>query len=128
MPLCLCVRQIITTAQPTESPDYARRHANRLTPVRISFLAQNMRFFSDNAAPVHPKVMQAIADANQIDTAYDGDRWSAQLDARFSETFGCDVAVLWVAMLRVAMLRAFGVVVLGRRRRAAARPQRGRQR
>lgn len=56
-----------------------------------------MRFFSDNAAPVHPKVMQAIADANQIDTAYDGDGWSAQLDARFGELFGCDVAVLWVA-------------------------------
>jgi threonine aldolase len=56
-----------------------------------------MRFFSDNAAPVHPKVMQAIADANQVDTAYDGDRLSAQLDARFSELFGCDVAVLWVA-------------------------------
>lgn len=56
-----------------------------------------MRFFSDNAAPVHPKVMQALADANQIDTAYDGDRWSAQLDARFSDVFECDVAVLWVA-------------------------------
>lgn len=56
-----------------------------------------MRFFSDNAAPVHPKVMQAIADANQIDTAYDGDRWSSRLDARFSELFHHDVAVLWVA-------------------------------
>jgi threonine aldolase len=56
-----------------------------------------MRFFSDNAAPVHPKVMQAIADANAVDTAYDGDRWSAQLDARFAELFGCEVAVLWVA-------------------------------
>lgn len=56
-----------------------------------------MRFFSDNAAPVHPKVMQAIADANHIDTAYDGDNWSAQLDARFSELFGVEVAILWVA-------------------------------
>jgi threonine aldolase len=56
-----------------------------------------MRFFSDNAAPVHPNVMQAIADANHVDTAYDGDNWSAQLDARFGELFGCDVAVLWVA-------------------------------
>ena len=61
MPLCLCVRQKIPTAQSTDSPEYAPSHANRLTPVRISFLAQNMRFFSDNAAPVHPKVMQAIA-------------------------------------------------------------------
>lgn len=56
-----------------------------------------MRFFSDNAAPVHPKVMQAIADANQIDTAYDGDVWSQKLDAAFSEVFDHDVAVLWVA-------------------------------
>jgi threonine aldolase len=56
-----------------------------------------MRFFSDNAAPVHPKVMQAMADANQVDTAYDGDRWSARLDAEFAALFGCDVAVLWVA-------------------------------
>jgi len=56
-----------------------------------------MRFFSDNAAPVHPAVMQAMADANHIDTAYDGDRWSARLDAAFSAVFGRDVAVLWVA-------------------------------
>ena len=56
-----------------------------------------MRFFSDNAAPVHPAVMQAMADANHIDTAYDGDQWSARLDAAFSAVFGRDVAVLWVA-------------------------------
>ena len=56
-----------------------------------------MRFFSDNAAPVHPAVMQAMADANHIDTAYDGDQYSARLDAAFSEVFGCDAAVLWVA-------------------------------
>jgi threonine aldolase len=56
-----------------------------------------MRFFSDNAAPVHPKVMQAIAEANEVDTAYDGDRWSARLDAEFSAVFGQNVAVLWVA-------------------------------
>jgi threonine aldolase len=68
-----------------------------LTAGGVSFHAASMRFFSDNAAPVHPKVMQAIADANHIDTAYDGDNWSAQLDARFGELFGCDVAVLWVA-------------------------------
>ena len=56
-----------------------------------------MRFFSDNAAPVHPAVMQAMADANQIDTAYDGDQYSARLDGAFSELFGRDAAVLWVA-------------------------------
>ena len=56
-----------------------------------------MRFFSDNAAPVHPKVMEAIIAANQVDTAYDGDALSQKLDAAFSEIFEHDVAVLWVA-------------------------------
>lgn len=56
-----------------------------------------MRFFSDNAAPVHPKVMQAISEANGVDTAYDGDALSQKLDAQFSGLFGQDVAVLWVA-------------------------------
>lgn len=55
-----------------------------------------MRFFSDNAAPVHPHVMQALVDANHVDTAYDGDQWSARLDAAFGELFGREVAVLWV--------------------------------
>ncbi|MEQ1551013.1 beta-eliminating lyase-related protein [Sphingorhabdus sp.] len=56
-----------------------------------------MRFFSDNAAPVHPKIMQAIADANIVDTAYDGDALSHRLDIAFSELFERDVAVLWVS-------------------------------
>lgn len=68
-----------------------------LTAGRVSRHALAMRFFSDNAAPVHPRVMQAIANANQVDTAYDGDRWSARLDAEFSTLFGVDVAVLWIA-------------------------------
>jgi threonine aldolase len=55
-----------------------------------------MRFFSDNAAPVCPEVLAALAAANQLDTAYDGDRWSKSLDARFSELFGTEVRVLWV--------------------------------
>ena len=55
-----------------------------------------MRFFSDNAAPVHPAVMAALADANVLDTAYDGDEWSKQLDARFSELFETPVRALWV--------------------------------
>lgn len=56
-----------------------------------------MRFFSDNAAPVHPKVMEAMIAANQVDTAYDGDSLSQKLDLAFSEVFEHDVAVLWVA-------------------------------
>ena len=55
-----------------------------------------MRFFSDNAAPVHPAVIDAIAAANTLDTAYDGDARSQALDARFSELFGTEVAALWV--------------------------------
>lgn len=53
-----------------------------------------MRFFSDNAAPAHPAVLDAIADANTVDTAYDGDRWSRELDGRFSDLFETDVRVL----------------------------------
>jgi len=51
-----------------------------------------MRFFSDNAAPAHPKVLQAIADANRLDTAYDGDERSLRLDGAFSELFGTKCA------------------------------------
>ncbi|AXJ96933.1 MULTISPECIES: low specificity L-threonine aldolase [unclassified Sphingomonas] len=55
-----------------------------------------MRFFSDNAAPVHPQVMAAIIAADTLDTAYDGDARSRGLDARLSTLFGTDVAALWV--------------------------------
>ena len=55
-----------------------------------------MRFFSDNAAPAHPKVIEAIAAANRLDTAYDGDAWSRQLDGAFSKLFGTEVRAFWV--------------------------------
>jgi threonine aldolase len=55
-----------------------------------------MRFFSDNAAPAHPKVLEAIAAANRLDTAYDGDEWSLRLDGAFSELFGTEVRAFWV--------------------------------
>ncbi|MFL6860317.1 MAG: threonine aldolase family protein [Sphingomicrobium sp.] len=55
-----------------------------------------MRFFSDNAAHVHPKVMEAIAAANRVDTAYDGDELSGRLDGAFSELFGTNVRAFWV--------------------------------
>ena len=55
-----------------------------------------MRFFSDNAAPVHPAVLDAMAAANTLDTAYDGDGWSKQLDARLSDVFETGVRALWV--------------------------------
>ena len=54
-----------------------------------------MRFFSDNAAPVHPKVMEAIAAANRLDAAYDADQWSRRLDGAFSDLFGTEVRAFW---------------------------------
>ena len=56
-----------------------------------------MRFFSDNAAPAHPAVLEAMVAANRLDTAYDGDAWSKRLDAAFSDLFERDVRALWVS-------------------------------
>src|SRR5687768_14016987 len=56
-----------------------------------------MRFFSDNAAAAHPKVIEAIAASNRLDTAYDGDEWSKRLDGAFSDLFETEVRALWVA-------------------------------
>ena len=55
-----------------------------------------MRFFSDNAAAACPAVIDALAEANRIDTAYDGDLWSGRLDAAFSALFETEVRALWV--------------------------------
>jgi threonine aldolase len=55
-----------------------------------------MRFFSDNAAAACPEVMAALQAANSLDTAYDGDAFSKELDAAFSELFEVEVAALWV--------------------------------
>jgi threonine aldolase len=56
-----------------------------------------MRFFSDNAAAACPEVMAALQEANRLDTAYDGDRYSARLNEAFSELFETQVEALWVA-------------------------------
>jgi threonine aldolase len=56
-----------------------------------------MRFFSDNAAAACPEVLAALGEANRLDTAYDGDSWSARLSGAFSELFETEVAALWVA-------------------------------
>ena len=55
-----------------------------------------MRFFSDNAAAAHPKVIEAIERSNRLDTAYDADKWSQRLDAAFSDLFETEVRALWV--------------------------------
>ena len=56
-----------------------------------------MHFFSDNATPVCPEVMAAIAAADRADHGYDGDAWSARLDDAFSTLFETEVQALWVA-------------------------------
>jgi threonine aldolase len=56
-----------------------------------------MRFFSDNAASVHPAVLAALAAANKVDTAYDGDAFSQSLDEAFSRLFETPVTALWVS-------------------------------
>ncbi|WP_157215498.1 threonine aldolase family protein [Flavisphingomonas formosensis] len=80
-----------------------------------------MRFFSDNAAPVCPQVMEAISRANHVDTAYDGDALSQGLDAAFSALFETEVAVLWVttgtaanALALAALCPPHGAVVTHR--------------
>jgi threonine aldolase len=80
-----------------------------------------MRFFSDNAAPVHPKVMAAMQAADAVDTAYDGDVLSRGLDARFSALFGRTVSVLWVpsgtaanALALAALCPPYGGVICHR--------------
>src|SRR5690242_13038247 len=55
-----------------------------------------MRFFSDNAARAHPKVLEAIVAADKVDTAYDGDAWSQRLDGAFSKLFGTEARAFWV--------------------------------
>jgi threonine aldolase len=67
-----------------------------------------MRFFSDNAAPAHPKVIEAVEQSNRLDTAYDGDEWSRRLDAAFSEVFEREVRALWVSTGTAANCLALG--------------------
>ncbi|RDC61070.1 L-threonine aldolase [Alteripontixanthobacter maritimus] len=58
---------------------------------------QGRQFLSDNAAPVHPKVWDAMRAADAQDAPYDGDAVSARLDAHVTALFGRECAVLWVA-------------------------------
>ena len=55
-----------------------------------------MRFFSDNAAAACPAVIDALAEANRLDTAYDGDEWSRRLDDAFSALVRDRRPALWV--------------------------------
>ena len=62
-----------------------------------------MNFKSDNEAPAHPAVLQAVIDSNDdYATAYSDDRYSKALDSAFSALFETDCYVLPVATGTVA--------------------------
>ena len=61
-----------------------------------AIMAPDMRFFSDNAAAACPEALAALQEANRLDTAYNGDAWSARLDDAFSDLFETRVRALWV--------------------------------
>lgn len=70
-----------------------------------------MRFLSDNAAAVHPRIWDALRSADGGDSPYDGDALSQALDNAFGELFGRDVAALWVATGTAANCLALSAMV-----------------
>ncbi|QZH76259.1 MAG: low specificity L-threonine aldolase [Erythrobacter sp.] len=70
-----------------------------------------MQFLSDNAAPVHPRVWEAMRKADVADSPYDTDALSRELDARFTALFGRDCAALWVATGTAANCLALATMV-----------------
>ena len=70
-----------------------------------------MQFLSDNAAPVHPRVWEAMRAADDSDSPYDTDALSRQLDDAFGAVFGRDCAVLWVATGTAANCLALATMV-----------------
>jgi threonine aldolase len=67
-------------------------------------------FLSDNAAAVHPRLWEAMRAADEPDTPYDGDRFSSELDARFTALFGRECAGLWAATGTAANCLALGTL------------------
>lgn len=60
-------------------------------------MPDNRSFASDNNAPVHEAVFQAMLDANQGDViAYGDDPFTAEAEQKFKEHFGHDVRVFFV--------------------------------
>ena len=70
-----------------------------------------MQFLSDNAAPVHPRLWEAMRAADAPDTPYDTDALSRELDARFTALFGRECAALWVATGTAANCLALATMV-----------------
>lgn len=74
-------------------------------------MAFRMRFLSDNAAPVHPRVWRALHAADGADLPYDGDALSRRLDEAFSALFGRDCTALWAATGTAANCLALATMV-----------------
>jgi len=70
-----------------------------------------MQFLSDNAASVHPQVWAAMQQADAVDTPYDTDALSAQLDDAFSALFGRECAAIWVSTGTAANCLALATMV-----------------
>jgi threonine aldolase len=70
-----------------------------------------MQFLSDNAAPVHPAVWDAMRATDETDSPYDGDRLSRALDDEFSRLFGRECAVLWTSTGTAANCLALACLV-----------------
>ena len=92
-----------------------------LTRCPSRFMASPMKFYSDNAASVHPRVWAAMQAADSPDSPYDGDALSRRLDEAFADLFGQPVTALWVAtgtaancLALSAMVPPFGGVVCHR--------------
>ncbi|MBM3594693.1 MAG: low specificity L-threonine aldolase [Alphaproteobacteria bacterium] len=70
-----------------------------------------MQFHSDNAAQVHPRVGEAMRDADALNMGYDGGALTARLDEAMSALFGADCAVLWAATGTAANCLALAAMV-----------------
>lgn len=78
-----------------------------------------MNFKSDNEAPAHPRVVEAMVAANEgTAAAYAEDEWSRRLDAAFSACFETDCTVLPLAtgtaansITLAAMVPPWGAVI-----------------
>ncbi len=68
-------------------------------------------FLSDNAAPCHPRLWEAMRAVDQADSPYDGDRLSQAMDEAFSAAFGRECAALWVATGTAANCLALATMV-----------------
>ena len=70
-----------------------------------------MKFFSDNAAAVHPRVWDALRAADAPQPPYDNDALSQRMDEVFADLFGRPCAVLWVATGTAANCLALAAMV-----------------